>query len=253
MGQFPELESKFEKAQYLQDLLISKATGGSADSAHYATLRGYFLNDPNTKRLVPSLVRTNRDLSQFWPFIKHKFRTYEERRQFMWSEFNPLLQFLESSDRLPPDSAIAEGLQRFNAEAVRDEWAKALDRRATDPEGAITVARSMLESLCKHILDTLGVEYSQRADIGKLYRETSRALKLSPDQYSEDVFKKILGGCGSVINGLGALRNKLGDAHGKGRSGVRPAPRHAELAVNLAGSVALFLVQTFEVRSFEER
>lgn len=49
-----------------------------------------------------------------------------------------------------------------------------------------------------------------------------------------------------MVNGLGTLRNRLGDAHGQGAKTVRPAPRHAELAVNLAGSVALFLVATFK-------
>lgn len=48
---------------------------------------------------------------------------------------------------------------------------------------------------------------------------------------------------------LGALRNRLSDAHGKGKGGVKAAPRHAELAVNLAGSTALFLLATWEAKS----
>lgn len=52
-----------------------------------------------------------------------------------------------------------------------------------------------------------------------------------------------------VVNRLGTLRNKLGDAHGKGKLPVRPAPRHAELAVNLFGSVELFLMATFQEQS----
>jgi hypothetical protein len=51
-----------------------------------------------------------------------------------------------------------------------------------------------------------------------------------------------------VVEGLGALRNRLSDAHGKGTAGVKPAPRHAELAVNLAGTMATFLVATWEAR-----
>ena len=50
----------------------------------------------------------------------------------------------------------------------------------------------------------------------------------------------------SVVQGLGTLRNRLSDAHGIGMSASRPAPRHAELAVNLAGSMAGFLVATWE-------
>ena len=36
------------------------------------------------------------------------------------------------------------------------------------------------------------------------------------------------------------------DAHGQGKKSVRPAPRHAELAVSLSGAVAQFLVATNE-------
>ncbi len=32
---------------------------------------------------------------------------------------------------------------------------------------------------------------------------------------------------------------------GKGKSNIKPAPRHAELAVNLSGAMALFLMDTF--------
>ena len=61
--------------------------------------------------------------------------------------------------------------------------------------------------------------------------------------------KQILGGVSSVVNGLGALRNRLGDAHGKGKSQVRPAQRHAQLAVNLAGATALFLIETWQSKN----
>lgn len=68
-------------------------------------------------------------------------------------------------------------------------------------------------------------------------------------QHQEEVFKQILGGCHTVIQGLGTLRNKLSDAHGKGKKAVKPSPRHAALAVNLAGSMAAFLVTSWEERS----
>lgn len=52
----------------------------------------------------------------------------------------------------------------------------------------------------------------------------------------------------SVVKGLGAMRNRLGDAHGKGSTAYRPSPRHAVLAVNLSGAMAMYLVETFEAR-----
>ena len=79
-----------------------------------------------------------------------------------------------------------------------------------------------------------------------LYKLTSKELNIAPSQHTEDIFKQILGGVSSVVNGLGALRNRLGDAHGKGKAQIRPAQRHAQLAVNLAGATALFLIETWQ-------
>ncbi|WP_245932976.1 abortive infection family protein [Caballeronia novacaledonica] len=45
--------------------------------------------------------------------------------------------------------------------------------------------------------------------------------------------------------------NKLGDAHSLGPLRARPSPRHAELAANLSGAMATFLVPTWDVRKQE--
>ena len=132
---------------------------------------------------------------------------------------------------------------------MHDLWQKALDRRIDDPEGAITASRSLLETVCKYILDESEAEYNEaRDDLNKLYRKTASELNLSPDQHIEKVFKQILGGCASVVNGMSSMRNKLGDAHGKKIKSITPAPRHAELAVNLSGAVSVFLLSTFQNR-----
>ena len=245
-----ELDSDFERAQYLQNMLISEATGGGAEDSDYQPLRRLFVNSPDTKALLPTFVRTNRDLAQFWQFIKHKFAHYAERRSFIYSEFTPLLDLLEGRSVVPSDSSISEGLRSFDEDGVHSVWSKALERRESDPEGAITAARTLLETVCKHILDAKNIEYdSKKIELHELYKLASKELNLSPSQHTQEVFKQILGGCSGVVNGLGTLRNKLGDAHGKGKLPVRPAPRHAELAVNLSGSVALFLVATFQEQS----
>ena len=243
-----ELDNAFERAQYLQNMLISEATGGGADNAHYVLLRKEFVSESETKNLLPQFVRTNRDLSQFWQFIKHEYARYAERRSFIYKEFAQLLDYLEGKNAAPSDNAISDVLKSFDEDGVHSVWSKALERRNTDPEGAITAARTLLETVCKHILDAQQVEYnSKKIELHELYRLVASELNLSPSQHSEEVFKQILGGCSGIVNGLGTLRNRLGDAHGQGKQPVKPAPRHAELAVNLSGSVALFLVATYEV------
>ena len=234
-----------EQAESLQNHLIGRATGGSEDDADYSRLRQIFISDPTLEPLLPRFVRTCRSLHQFWGFIQPKFSTYAERRTFIWAEFEPLLDYLEKG-KAPSDVVASSAIQIFDSAHVQSTWSKALDRRQSDPEGAITLARSLLESVCKHILDEFGVSHSNKDDLPNLYKKTAKSLNLAPSQHTEDTFKQILSGCTSVVQGLGALRNKLGDSHGKGKREVKPAPRHAELAVNLAGAMASFLIATLE-------
>jgi hypothetical protein len=245
-----DLRNDYERAEYLQNLLISEATGGSTDEDHYQQLRRYFLDRPDTKELIPGFLRTNRDLKQFWQFIKFKHSTYAARRAYIWSECSLLLTYLEAGTKRPADLSISEGLKRFDEESVHVVWGRALERRKSDPEGAITAARSLLETVCKHILDEQNIHYDQnKVELHELYKLTANELSLALSQHTQDVFRQILGGCSAIVNGLGTLRNRLGDAHGQGKAPVRPAPRHAELAVNLAGALALFLVETWSSRN----
>jgi Abortive infection C-terminus len=83
----------------------------------------------------------------------------------------------------------------------------------------------LLETVCKHILDEAGISYPDDADLPKLWALSAELLKLAPHQHQEDIFKRILGNCQSVVNYLGSIRNKIGDAHGQGRKPVKPKAR----------------------------
>lgn len=235
-----------EKVQRLQDNLIAYATGKIFEGAdsEYTQLRGELLQRPDLREKLPSFVHNCRDLSRFWHFIKYKFGSYAERREFLWNSFDSVISYLESSQRVPGQPSIDATLIEFNIEQVHEVWGKAQGRCANDPEGAITAARTLIESVCKHILDDARISYSDRTDLPSLWKLCARELNLSPGQHDEEIFKKILGGCQTIVNSLGVLRNKVGDAHGTGRRAVRPKPRHAELAVTLAGAMATFLVAT---------
>ena len=95
----------------------------------------------------------------------------------------------------------------------------------------------------------MGEPYPAEADPAKLRALAAEKLNLAPNHLQEPVFKAILGNCQSIVNNLAAIRNRIGDAHGQGRRPVKPKPRHAELAVNLAGTMAAFLISTWKERS----
>jgi uncharacterized protein YfkK (UPF0435 family) len=234
--------------ELLKLLLVSRATGGIGDDNEYKDLRRELKASARIEKMLPRCVHVCRDLSEFWDFIKPKFGTYAERREYLRVEFDPLLTMLETESRTPSDAAISATVQAISSAFVQEAWHKALERRSSDPEGAITASRTLLESVCKHILDAADAVYEDSADLPKLYTLTAKQLNLSPSQHTEQLFKQILGGCQTVVEGLGSLRNRHSDAHGKGIAGTKPLPRHAELAVNLSGTMATFLLQTWESR-----
>lgn len=245
---------KLERAMVLRDGLVSHCADGSINGEIYRLLRREFMSDPVTSKLLPRFVRTHQAADGgLWSFFKSISPHWEPRRQFVREEFSPLLDMLERGTAFA-DTLITDGIGSFDAAGVMDAWNKALARRDTDPAGAITAARTLLETVCKHLLEDAegNPDYSQNDDLPKLYRKASERLNIAPSQHSEDAFKRILGSAASVVEGLGTLRNKIGDAHASGgRKPVKVAPRHAALAVNLAGSMALFLIETASARGLD--
>jgi hypothetical protein len=241
-----------EQAKQLEKVLLVACEGSTNANYDYVEIRKLLMRDQAIKPLLPEFVRTCRDLGHFWGYIKQYDPKWAPRRHHVREAFTPLFNYLEGSNRTPVDGVVSEALVKFDAEGVHAVWQKALERRYADPEGAITSARTLLETVCKRVLDETSTTYTDRDDLPSLYRAVAMQLQIAPSQHTEDTFKRILGGAISVVEGLGSLRNKIGDAHGQGRRPVRPTARHAQLAVNLAGTVSTFIVETWAARSADK-
>lgn len=207
------------------------------------------MKDPAARRAANVVLRRCDTPDLMWSHLRSIATgsgSWALRREGAHALLDPVLDALTES-RMPPSDALAAGaIDRLDSESVRVAWTEALDRRENNPEGAVTMARTLLESTLKTILDDRDTAYAEGEDLPGLYKKVSAELMLAPSLHTEQAFKQILGGCHSVVVGLGSLRNKAGDAHGSGRRAYRPAARHASLAVNLAGSMALFLIETHE-------
>jgi hypothetical protein len=248
---FLEPQGVQDRAEALQNGLIMEATGGTFDGGDefYKKLRREFLANSRLTPYIPPLVKTNRDLAQYWQFIKQKFPSYAERRSFIYGEFQPLLDKIESTVEVAPhQNETAILFESFTPGDISEIWKKAIDRTESDPAGAITLARTLLESVCKYILDEENIAYESDTDLPKLWALCAEQLNLSPSQHNEKTFKAILGNCQSIVNYLGTLRNRLSDSHGQGKRPIKPKRRHAELAVNLSGSMTSFLVSTWQAK-----
>lgn len=237
--------------ELLQNTLISTATNDDYHTGDYEQLRRELLEREDLRPLVPEYVISCRSLAHFWQFIKNKFSHYAERREFIWETFSPLLEHIELRATSPSDTVTEDTIRNLGAAYVEAQWTKCLHRRASDPEGAITAARSLIETVLRFVLDETKIHYKESEDLPSLYKKASSVLRLSPSQHGEEVFRQILSGIFSVINGFAALRNDLGDSHGKGKAHVRPSQRHARFAVDMAGSLSSFLFETYAARSSE--
>ena len=142
-------------------------------------------------------------------------------------------------------SLLRERIEAFDLDSVQRDFDRALAEG--DPEDAITAACSMVESVCKCLLDLMGKERPAKQDIQGLTREVGRHLGVSPDRpdIAPDI-RQILGGLTSVFVGIGALRTHGGDAHGRGKGVGRVDARIARLAVHAASTFSLFLVETWQ-------
>lgn len=224
----PDLHGLF--AEYTEDLGEYTGWGGGSESRWQIFQRGL--------KLLPlgQQIRFLLDLCEYDGIIKHGRPSDDDIAK---------LRALLLGHSAPGSDAAAERLAAMTDwRSVQDSWRQALDKIHSDPEGAITATRTLLESTCKHICDERGVVYENSWDLSRLYKATAGAMEIAPDQHSEQVIKQILSGVSTVVAGLGSLRNSLSDAHGRGKRAVRPAPRHAKLAVNAGFAIAGFLIDT---------
>ncbi len=247
-------DTPYGRVKLLEQLMVAKVGGEhDADGQLYERLRKSVLRDPAVPgHMIPEVLRNHRDFDHLWSFAKAFHSSWEPRRRYVRDQFARVPDYLEESElAAPSDAGVSVALQSFDEAGVSAAWQKALARRATDPAGAITAARTLLETVLKHVLDDAAAPYGDSDDLPRLYRPVAERLNLAPSQHVEPIFKQVLGGCTAVVEGLGSVRNKVGDAHGAGRRPVNVTERHAHLVVNLAGAMATFIIQTWRERRAE--
>ncbi len=181
-----------------------------------------------------------------------KLKNLNEKEQK--SILNAVIELYPHGDRRPEIVSIIfeldrEGLTEFiSAENFTQEYIEQQVRKAQlraeqkDYEGAITVAKSLVESVCFHIT---GEEINDD-NLPKLIKKTMKVLNMDVENYKDDSsLQKILSGFTQIIQGLAELRNKFGDAHGKSeikRTRYKPSMKHALIAVNASKTICVYLM-----------
>lgn len=135
-----------------------------------------------------------------------------------------------------------ENLTVIGHDFIREQVEKCQQKiLSEDYNGAITNARTLIEAILIHIIETIEkAEVKNDGNLLNLYGRAKKALKidLKKEEIPESVFQ-ILSGLDSVINGLSGMSNNAGDRHANKFNTKR---HHAKLVVNSAMTVSDFLI-----------
>jgi hypothetical protein len=218
--------------------LNSLLAATQAEEEQYSKIRTELLRHSAAAHL-PSIMKDRATHKEFLDDLQSNHRWPKERSTFINRTFAPIRQALDG-ERGVTAEWIAVQLKSFGAAGVKDVWDKGLERcERNDFDGAITLARTLLEKVCRHILEKHGAPPPpNKHTLPDLYRLVARQVPLSSDDGIGNVIREILGSCQHIVTGVGTLRNRMGDAH----AGIPTDRYHAELAVQLAGAISIFLL-----------
>jgi len=149
-----------------------------------------------------------------------------------------------SLEPVPAALGVAELISAEGLHNCRRDFDRAVGSIASDPEQAIGSASSLLESICKAILEQSGRDLPKDQSMQPLMKATLDLLDLALGSAPESDIRGALKGLTSIAQGVGGMRTKAGAAHGRSLGHEPLAPRYARLAVNSAATVGLFLLET---------
>lgn len=120
--------------------------------------------------------------------------------------------------------------------------------RDGNPENAVTRSIACLESTMRTCHEELGVPLPSKKQISDLWKSTRRILcfeEADPSGSMENLMNALSG----VVSHLGGLRNRLSDAHGKGKFPPAVSETIAELCINIASTLSTAIIRRlYQVR-----
>src|SRR2546421_13028137 len=96
-------------------------------------------------------------------------------------------------------AAVSEAIEVFGSNYMQEVWTKALARREADPEGAVTSARTLLESVCKHILDESGKDYKEGLPLPGLYKLADGVVDIAPTENTGPILTGLFESCTEIV------------------------------------------------------
>lgn len=138
--------------------------------------------------------------------------------------------------------AVARGLAHI------EKQVEAIEQAVVENPGlAFDLAKTLVESTCRAVLDNRSVAYNNADELPKLFRSVTQHLSFLPQTESDAIdvrnsLRRTLGGLSTAIQGICELRNQCGFAsHGSGAPRPEMEAVQALLAAETADSIIGFL------------
>lgn len=109
-------------------------------------------------------------------------------------------------------------------------------------ERSITHSIACLESTCRTIHEELEEELPTKKGLADLWKSTRNVLDLD-SLAAGDTLAPLLNSLHGAVTHIGAIRNTLSDAHGRGQMSPHVSEAMAELALNSAATMATFAIR----------
>ena len=175
---------------------------------------------------------------------------YDERFEKIYLKCKTIVDRLEGS--IVAIEKTAEDLKvKFSSEYLSRQIDLMMQMQVSNPTNAIGMAKELIESCCKTILDEKEIIYTKDDDVPQLASKAMDSLNLLPTNVhptdrGADAIKAVLGNLRSIPTKLAEIRNPFGSGHGKSASYQGLEMRHAKLAVGSSITFVDFIWSTYE-------
>ncbi len=183
------------------------------------------------------------------------YSRYNEKYAKLYLKCKGIIDKLEGSAVVIAQTA--EDLKaKFSSEYLSRQIDLMVQLQDSDPTNAIGMAKELIESCCKTILDEKEIVYSKNDDVPQLADKTMNVLNLLPANVQStdrgaDAIRAVLGNLRAIPSKLAEIRNPFGSGHGKSASFRGLEVRHARLAVGSSITFVDFVWNTYEAAKKE--
>lgn len=175
---------------------------------------------------------------------------YDEKYAKIYHKCKEVVDKLEGGTVVIAKTA-EELKEKFSSDYLSRQIDLMVQMQVSDPTNAIGMAKELIESCCKTILDELNIAYTKDDDVPQLASKTMDVLNLlpanvNPNDRGADAIKAVLGNLRAIPTKLAEIRNPFGSGHGKSASYQGLEIRHAKLAVGSSITFVDFIWSTYE-------